>query len=88
MQYTSTCPKAFKLGLINFYLNRALKVSSNFLTFKGELFRIKNLYLLKQYPKQLIDNKINKFLEHYKVDNVTFKQYQTAKSKTKTNQEN
>ena len=77
-----------KLGLKNFYLNRALKCSSNFLTFEGELFRIKNLYLLKQYPKQLIDNKINKFLEHYKVDNVTFLQYQTAKSKTKTNQEN
>ena len=57
MQYTSTCPKAWKLGLINFYLNRALNISSNILTFEEELFKIKNLLLKNQYPKQLIENK-------------------------------
>ena len=43
VQYTSTCPKAWKLGLINFYLNRALNISFNFVTFKEELFNIKNI---------------------------------------------
>ena len=73
MQYTSTCPKAWKLGLINFHLNRALKISSNFLTFKEELFKIKNLLLKNQYPKQLIEIKIHRFLEDHKVDNIIFK---------------
>ena len=43
MQYTSICPKAWKLRLITFYLNKALNISSDFLTFKEELFKIKNL---------------------------------------------
>ena len=71
MQYTVTCPKAWKLRLIIFYLNKALNISSNFLTFKEKLFRIKNLLLKNQYPKQLIETKIDKFLEEYKVDNIT-----------------
>ena len=41
MQYTSTCPKAWKLGVIRFYLNRALNISFNILTFEEELFNIK-----------------------------------------------
>jgi len=36
----------------------------------------------------LINTKINKFLEDYKVDNIKFKQNQTTKSKSKSNQEN
>ena len=36
----------------------------------------------------MIETKINKFLEDFKVDNITFKQNQTIKSKTKSNQEN
>ena len=87
MQYPSNCPKAWKLGLINFYLNRALKLSSNFFTFQEELFKIKKLLLKNQYPKQLIESKINKFLEDHKVNNITFKQSQTTKNKTKSNQE-
>ena len=88
MQYVSTCIKAWKLGLMNFYLNRALKIISNFLTSKEELFKIKNLLLKNKCPKQLIETKINKFLEDYKTDNIFFKQNQTTKSRTKLNQEN
>ena len=83
IQYTSTCPKSWKLGLINFYLNRALNISSNILTFEEELFKIKNLLLKNQYPKQLIENKHNKFLEDHKVNSNTFKQNQTTKNRTK-----
>ena len=36
----------------------------------------------------MINTKINKFLEDYKVDNIKFKQNQTTKSKSKSNQEN
>ena len=86
MQHTSTCPKAWKLGLISFYLNRALNISSNILTFEEELFKIKNLLLNNQYSKQLIENKINKFLEDHKVNSNTFKQNQTTKNRTKSNQ--
>ena len=59
MQYTSICPKSWKLGLINFYLNRALNICSNFTAFKDELTKIKNLLINNQCPKNLIEFKIN-----------------------------
>ena len=88
MQYTSICPKTWKLGLIDFYLNRALNISSNFVVFKEELTKITNLLLKNQYPIKLIQTKINKFLEAYNIDNLTFKQNQITNSKTKKNSEN
>ena len=41
-----------------------------------------------EYPKKLIETKINKLLEDYRIDNNTFKQNQTTKSRTKSSQEN
>ena len=42
IQYPSICPKSWELGLINFYLIRALNICSNFTAFKEELTKIKN----------------------------------------------
>ena len=81
MQYTSIFPKTLKFGLIDFYLNRALNVSSNFLAFKEELSKITNLLL------KLIQIKINTFLEAYKIENLAFRQNQMNNSKTKKNSE-
>ena len=52
MQYTSICPKSWKLGLINFYLNRALNIFSNFTAFKDKLTKIRNSLINNQYPKK------------------------------------
>ena len=81
MQYTSICPKSWKLGLINFYLNRALNICSNFTAFKDELTKIKNLLLKNQYSKILIESKTNKLLEAHKIDNSTFKQNENINTK-------
>ena len=81
MQYTSFCPKSWKLSLINFYLNRALNICSNFTAFKDELTKIKNLLINNQYPKNLIESKINKFLEAHKIDNSTYKQTKSINKK-------
>ena len=81
MQYTSICPKSWKLGLINFYLNRALNIRSNSTAFKDELTKIKNLLINNKYPKNLIESKINKFLDAHKVDNSTFKQNKSINKK-------
>jgi len=90
MQYTSICPKSWKLGLINFYLNRALNICSNFTAFKDELTKIKNLLINNQYPKNLKESKINKFLDAHKIDNSTFKQNKSinTKNEKKTETEN
>ena len=90
MQYTSICPKSWKLDLINFYLNRALNICSNFTAFKDELTKIKNLLLKNQYPINLIESKINTFLEAHKIDNSTFKQNENinTKNEKKTETEN
>ena len=68
MQYTSICPKSWKIGLINFYLNIALNICSYFTAFKDELTKIINLLNNTQYPKNLIESKIKKFLEDHKID--------------------
>ncbi len=81
IQYTSVCPKSWKLSLINFYLNRALNICSNFTAFKEELAKIKNLLLKNQYPKNLRESKIKKFFEIQKIDNSTFKQNQKSNIK-------
>merc|ERR1712240_724616 len=86
MQYTSICPKSWKLGLINFYLNRALNICSNFTSFKDELTKIKNLLNNNKYPKDLIESKINKFLDAHKIDNSTFKQNKSINTKMKRKQ--
>ena len=90
MQYTSICPKSWKLGWINFYLNRALNICSNFTAFKDELTKIKNLLINNQYPKNLKESKINKFLDAHKIDNSIFKQNKSinTKNEKKTETEN
>ena len=44
-----------------------------FYRFYGKTYK-KNLLLKNQYPKNLTESKINKFLEVCKIDNSTFKQ--------------
>ena len=63
LQYTSICLKPWKLGMINFYLYRALNICSNFTAFKEELTNIKHLLLKDQYPKKLIKPKIKNSLK-------------------------
>ena len=76
MQYTSVCPKAWKLGLLDCYLNRAYNLSTNFNDFKEELSKITNILLKNQYPERLIRTKIHKFLENNKINNLNFNQEQ------------
>ena len=47
------------------------------------LSKITNLLLKNQCPIKIIQTKINKFREAYNIDNLTFRQNQTTKSKTK-----
>ena len=43
MHYTSVCTKASKIGLIDFYLNRALTICSNYVEFKDEISKTINI---------------------------------------------
>ena len=71
-----------------FLFNRALNISYNILIFEEELFNSKIYFLKNKYPKQLIENKINNFLEDNKFDSNTSKQNQITKNRTKSSQEN
>ena len=74
--------------MIDFYLNRALNISSNVVVFKEELSKMANLLIKNQYPIKLTQTKSNKFLEAHKIDNLTFKENQLiAKPKSTTNSE-
>ena len=65
IQYTSVCPKVCKFGLIDFYLNRALNVCTNYVDFKEELSKITTIFAKNQYPKSLIQKKttLSKFIK-------------------------
>ena len=49
--------------------------------FENKLTKVKNLKINNQYLKNLIESKINKFLEAHKIDNSAFKQNKSFNTK-------
>lgn len=71
LNYKSICPDRYKTGIIKTLLSRAYKISSDWNKFHKEMSRIKQLLTNNNYPMQLIDSTINKFLS-----NITLNDHQ------------
>ena len=68
--------KAWKFGLLECYLNRALNLCTSFVHFKEKLLKITKILLKNQFLKQLKQTRINNFLKIHNINNLTFKQKQ------------
>ena len=62
LSFFSNCTFRFKVNSIKTLLHRAFNISSSYLSFHDELLSLKNYFHDNGYPKTLIDNIINKFL--------------------------
>jgi hypothetical protein len=64
LNYVSECPTKYKSGVIFTLVNRAHKVSSSKQTFDAEIKRLKQMLTNNNYPMQLVENVISKFLKN------------------------
>ena len=60
----SQCCDQYKVSVVNNYINRAYKVTTNWSDFHNELVFIKQMLVNNDYSNSLIDNLINKFINH------------------------
>lgn len=63
LNYAAVCPITWKLGLITCFINRAFVVCSSWQLFDLELNRLKDIFAMNGYPRQLIDRCIGSFLD-------------------------
>jgi hypothetical protein len=69
INYLSLAPQRYKTGVIKTMLHRAYKICSDWEAFHNEVNRLKQLFTNNNFPMDLIDKEINKFLQHKFDDN-------------------
>lgn len=62
INYRSLCPENYKIGVIKTLLHRGYAVSSDWSTFHTEIQRIKQLLTNNNFPMDIIDKTVNKFV--------------------------
>ena len=62
MNYHSICPERYKIGVLKTLLSRAYSICSNWKYFSEEVERIKQVLVNNNFPMQVIDSCINKFI--------------------------
>ena len=63
INYLSECPERYKTGAISSLINRAYKISSNWNNFNQEILRLKQVFINNNFPNQLFDITVKKFIE-------------------------
>ena len=63
INYRSLCPDRYKESVINTLLYRAYHVSSNWSLFDSEISKIKQLLVNNNFPMQVIDSCIHRFVD-------------------------
>jgi len=64
INFRSICPKRYKVGVIKTLLHRAYHISSDWNIFHQEVQRIKQLLTNNNFPMQVIDDVVEKFLNN------------------------
>ena len=62
LNYNSTCPERYKIGVVTSYLHRAHQISSTREVFAREVSRIKQLLTNNNFPMSVIDATVSKFM--------------------------
>ena len=62
INYNGLCPQRYKTGVINTLLHRAYAISSSWTHIHKEISRVRQLLTNNNFPIDLIDKEINKFL--------------------------
>ena len=62
INFHAVCPWIWKSGLIKYFLNRAFIVYDNWFTFHEEISKLKDIFCMNGYPKDIFYNNVRKFL--------------------------
>ena len=62
INFHAVCPWIWKSGLIKKFLNRAFIVCNNWFTFHEEISKLKDVFCMNGYPKDIFHNHVKKFL--------------------------
>lgn len=63
LNYHSITPDQYKSGVIKTLLHRAYKISSDWITFHKEVMRIQQLLTNNNYPMEVIEKEVKKFMD-------------------------
>jgi hypothetical protein len=69
LKWTSLTTKKYKLGLIYCLLNRAWKICSDEEEREREINKIKAILAKNEYPEQVVENEIKKFISNRQREN-------------------
>ena len=64
INFHAVCPWIWKSGLIKCFLNRAFIVCNNWFTFDEEMSKLKDIFHMNGYPKDIFYNHVKKFLSN------------------------
>ena len=70
LNYESVCPDRYKDGVINSLLHRSYKLCNSWDSFHDEIFRIKQLLVNNNFPMNIIDKRIRKYLNEAMCNDV------------------
>ena len=62
INFNAVCPWIWKSGLIKCFLNRAFIVCNNWFAFHEEISKLKDIFHMNGYPKDIFYNHVKKFL--------------------------
>ena len=62
INFHAVCPWIWKSGLIKCFINRAFIVCTNWFTFHEEISKLKDIFHMNGYPKDIFYNHVEKFL--------------------------
>ena len=62
INFHAVCPWIWKSGLIKCFLNRAFIVFNNWFTFHEEISKLKVIFYMNGYPKDIFCNHVKKYL--------------------------
>ena len=62
LNFHTVCPWIWKSGLIKCFINRAFIVCNNWVTFHEEISKLKDIFHMNGYPKEIFHNHVKKFL--------------------------
>ena len=64
INFHAVCPWIWKSGLIKCFLNRAFIVCNNWFSFHEEISKLKDIFHMNGYPKDIFYNHLKKFLSN------------------------
>ena len=80
--FHAVCTWIWKSGLMKCFLNRAFIVCSNWLTFHEEISRLKYIFCMNGYPKEIFYNHVKKFLSEKLVTTNSYQNMNDEKKYT------